>query len=106
MKNTAISIRALKKGDKDALKKQGVQKMTQQEIARRNAEEVAHAQYVAREKYRDERAANYPTVGEQLDALWKMVDALVLNRAIPEEAIAVRDAVASTKKQFPKPEKA
>ena len=39
------------------------------------ASEAAYQEYVAKEKYKDDRRAAYPEIGDQLDALWKGGDA-------------------------------
>lgn len=49
------------------------------------------------------RQAAYPDTGEQLDALWKIVDALINRQPLPAEALAVRDAIATVKARYPKP---
>lgn len=48
------------------------------------------------------RAKAYPQPGEQLDALWKIVNALIEGQEIPADALAVRDAVAQVKNKFRK----
>lgn len=49
------------------------------------------------------REAAYPEVGDQLDAIWKIVDALVDRKPLPADALAVRAAVARVKATYPKP---
>lgn len=49
------------------------------------------------------RQAAYPDTGEQLDALWKIVDALINRQPLPAEALAVRDQIAQIKARYPKP---
>lgn len=49
------------------------------------------------------RQAAYPDTGEQLDALWKIVDALINRQPLPAEALAVRDEIAQIKARYPKP---
>ena len=52
---------------------------TSEEETARNAEEAAEAariaDYEANHKYKDDRRAAYPPIGDQLDALWKGGDA-------------------------------
>lgn len=48
------------------------------------------------------RVKAYPTVGDQLDAIWKIVNALLTGDEPTADAIAVRDAVAAVKVKYPK----
>lgn len=48
------------------------------------------------------RRREYPGTGEQLDALWKLVDALLAQSPPPADAMAVRDAVRDVKARHPK----
>lgn len=52
--------------------------------------------------YRRLRVADYPAVGDQLDALWKGFEALAKGEPMPEaEAMLAR--VNAVKARFPKP---
>jgi hypothetical protein len=59
---------------------------TSEEETARNAEEAAEAariaDYIANYKYKDDRRAAYPPIGDQLDALWKGGDAEVAMKVI------------------------
>lgn len=48
------------------------------------------------------REAAYPDIGDQLDALWKLVDALIDRKPLPADALAVRAAVSAVKARYPK----
>lgn len=48
------------------------------------------------------RAASYPSIGDQLDALWKLYNALATGTPTPADALAVRDAVAAVKEKYKK----
>lgn len=52
--------------------------------------------------YRIRRQAEYPSVGEQLDALWKVIAGMPPGQ-IPAEAQAVLDKVNAVKAKHPKP---
>jgi hypothetical protein len=52
--------------------------------------------------YQQYRADAYPPVGDQLDALWKLVDSLLSKSAAPAEALAVRNQIAQVKLQWPR----
>lgn len=52
--------------------------------------------------YGMERAAAYPNIGDQLDAIWKVLGQLD-RAALPPEAVIVLDQVAAVKAQYPKP---
>lgn len=48
------------------------------------------------------REKAYPAAGDQLDALWKIVDALMSGSAPPADALAIRDKVAAVKAKYVK----
>lgn len=105
MKNVAYSLKTLRSGDEEARKAMGVKKMSAKELAQRNTDELAHENYVTNHKYRDDRAQNYPSIPDQLDAIWKTLDFLLDGKQYPAQVIALREQVRVVKKQFPKPEK-
>ena len=72
----------------------GPQPMTQEEIAQKNADTIAHAEYVANEQYKILRQQEYPSIGDQLDALFHA-------GVFPSEMAAQIQAV---KDKYPKPE--
>lgn len=70
---------------------------TTEEEAQRDAEEAAFAAEqaaLAATAYQRQRAAEYPAIGDQLDALWKGGDA----------AAAMLAQVQAVKTKYPKPE--
>ena len=48
------------------------------------------------------RAKAYPSTGEQLDAMWKIVNALLDGTAPPADALKVRSAVLAVKTTYAK----
>jgi hypothetical protein len=66
---------------------------TAEEEAQRDAEEAAFAAKQAANGYKRDRAAEYPPVGDQLDALWKGGEA----------AAAMLAQVQAVKAKYPKP---
>jgi len=48
------------------------------------------------------RAKAYPSTGDQLDAIWKIVNALLANEAPAADALLVRDAVQAVKAKHAK----
>ncbi len=48
------------------------------------------------------RQKAYPSSGDQLDALWKIVNALLVGDVPPADAMQVRDAVMATKAKYAK----
>ena len=48
------------------------------------------------------RARAYPETGEQIDAIWKILNALIDGKPAPTDALKVRDAVQAVKDKFPK----
>lgn len=79
----------------------GMQKLTTEDIAQRNADDQRMSEYTATEKYKDDRALAYPPITEQLDALWKSAS------AIPDLNPETADMLAKIEKvkaDHPKPE--
>jgi hypothetical protein len=52
--------------------------------------------------YREARIKAYPTAGEQLDAQWKIIAALMDGKPAPADALAVKAAVDAVKRRHPK----
>jgi hypothetical protein len=48
------------------------------------------------------RQKAYPSTGDQIDAIWKIVDALLNGKAAPDDALKVRDAVKKVKATYVK----
>ena len=48
------------------------------------------------------REKAYPSIGDQLDAIWKIVNALLTGDEPPADAIQVRDAVQAVKNKYRK----
>lgn len=53
--------------------------------------------------HRPARAAVYPDIGDQLDAIWKMLESMPQGVSANPEAEAMRDRIRAVKAQFPKP---
>jgi hypothetical protein len=70
-----------------------VEKYTAEERATKEAEKAAAAAKFAATQYQRQRAAEYPPIGDQLDALWKGGDA----------AAAMLAQVQAVKAKYPKP---
>lgn len=107
MKNIAIPVCVLRSGDKAELAKFGPQKMTQEDIAQRNADLIASAAEqasMAATRYQRARAAEYPATGDQLDALWAGFSALANGEKLPEKTAAVLKEIQAVKEKYPKPE--
>ena len=84
--------------------------MTKTEIRERQAEEAAFAaqrsEYIAWEKYKDDRAKEYPSLADQLDAIWKQLNAYRLaGDPLIQEADAMLNQILAIKQRYPKPEK-
>ena len=69
-----------------------IRPMTQAEVDSHNSEYDLYEKWVAEEKYKDDRKADYPDIGDQLDALYHA-------GAFPDEMTAKLKAV---KDNFPK----
>ncbi len=68
MKNIALPIEAIKRGDADELAQYGLQELTLDEIAQRNQDKMQLKQ--EQNDYRNLRLNEYPSVVEQLDLLY------------------------------------
>lgn len=80
----------------------GPQHLSDEERAQQHADRVASEEYTRTHQYADDRRAEYPPIGDQLDALWKALE----GRKLPPEAEAVRARIADIKARHPKPEEA
>lgn len=49
----------------------GDKEMSAAEISQKQADEEAYAQEIAQNGYKERRRAEYPPIGDQLDAIWK-----------------------------------
>ena len=68
------------------------------------AADAAHADYIANHKYKDDRAAAYPPIGDQLDAIWKELNQDRLGgKALIQEADDRLNEVLAVKAAHPKP---
>ena len=81
--------------------------LTKEEIDKRLAEEAIALQEMEAAKlleYKEKRAAEYPSVGDQLDILWKLLDGLPdIVAAADPEVKEMQDKVTATKLKYPKP---
>jgi hypothetical protein len=69
------------------------------------AEEQRKLDYIANERYRDDRAKEYPYIGDQLDALMKQFAYMRLNGVdLAEDLDRVLGEVLAVKRKHPKPE--
>lgn len=48
------------------------------------------------------RAKAYPSTGEQLDAIWKILNAMLAGTASPADALQVRDKITAVKNKYRK----
>ena len=69
-----------------------IRPMTQAEVDSHNSECDAYEKWVAEEKYKDDRKADYPNIGDQLDALYHA-------GVFPEDMAA---KIKATKDKYPK----
>lgn len=76
--------------------------LTQAEIDARMAEEAAwqaeRDAYIQNEKYKDDRKAEYPSIGDQLDALYHAMD-----RGLTIKVPEFYDPIKAVKDKYPKP---
>ncbi len=76
--------------------------MTPEEEAEIRAEWAAWDTMYQATKYGEDRRANYPALGDQLDALWKIIRNNP-NILVPDEAQAIDNQIQQIKSNFPKP---
>lgn len=103
LKSVAVSAKHVLAGDIDALKKQGQQPLASSDIIQRAEDEKEHEQYELEHGYVRARLAQYPPVGNQLDAIMKWL-ATQSDFNIPQELRAIALKCMSVKTANPKPE--
>lgn len=52
--------------------------------------------------YAARRRAEYPSIADQLDALWKLIDATTGAANIPADSATVLNAIKAVKQKYPK----
>lgn len=79
--------------------------MTPEEILAREIESAQFQAEAHKVRYRKKRVAAYPTTGDQLDVLWKVVAKLVTadKDLVPDEAKAMLAKIVDIKETHPKP---
>jgi len=73
--------------------------LTPEEIAARDAEVKEYKAREAKVAYRKRRAAGYPTIGDQLDVLWKWVSTM---QDLPDEVRGMANLIKDIKEKYPK----
>jgi hypothetical protein len=94
MRQKAVPIAVLLRGNPDELAKYAPQPLTPQELKERKAEEAEYKKRTKASEYADNRRSEYPAITEQLDEIWK-----ILNGS-PSEMPALIKAI---KERHPKP---
>lgn len=79
MKNIAMPIDVLRRGDPEEMKQYGFQKMTLEEINERVLEDAVVQQDELENGYKRRRQMEYPPIGDQLDAIWKALNEITEN---------------------------
>lgn len=85
-------------------------KMSKRELEQfqlhQQAEELKHAEYIKTAKYRDDRIAEYPKLGDQLDALLKQFNYMRISGALDlvQEMDDTVNQWLAVKAKYPKPE--
>lgn len=57
-----------------------------------------------RAPYTDARRAQYPTVGDQLDELWRAIEALAAGQPLPASVTDMQATIAAVKSRHLKPD--
>ena len=96
-------MHVLASGNADEIAKYGPQDMTTEEIALHNSDAIEHADYVEKRKYADDRAAEYPTITDQIGALWMAVEQLSKTGNLPTESAEMLEEINTIKAKYPKP---
>lgn len=104
-KNIAMPVDVWRSGDEEEKAKYGLQEMSNEEVAQRNQDELAHDEYMAKEHYKQARAEEYPSVGDQLEAMWGAIASLAVsaNHPLPPATEEVLDKIEAVKEKYPKP---
>ena len=76
--------------------------MTPEEEAEIKAEWATNEAYRIENGYKDQRMAAYPSVPDQLDAIWKILQA-TSGIAYPADALAVSEQITQVKEDYPAP---
>lgn len=113
----AIPVRLLgeKISDEEKLELEnyGHKPLSESEMAQRQLDEIAHAERVAAKEadlaangYKYRRAAKFKSlpIGDQLDALWKGMIAVIEGADMPEETAEMIEQIQAIKESEPKPE--
>lgn len=87
--------------DNDFAATYGKQPLTPEETAQRDIDAAAHKKYMAEEHYRHERAMEYPSPGDQLDMLWKIINSISVEARMPPGAVEMLKKIQDIKKKYP-----
>jgi len=88
--------------NEEELKKYGNITLSPSERAAREAEVEEFKAAEALEAPLNARRSEYPPFGDQLDAAWKIIEALINNKPIPADAKAVLEQIKEIKARYPK----
>lgn len=72
---------------------------TSEEEQKQLAEEAARAALIT---YKDQRKAEYPITGDQLDEIWRVLKALKEGQSIPQSAVDMMTSIEAIKTKYPK----
>ena len=105
-KAIAITLADIKAGNFEAVRNAGLQPLTADDLQQLAQDSKDHEEYMATEGYKDSRRAEYPGIGDQLDAVLKALNFLQLNGInMPTETDAIINQWLAVKAKYPKPEK-
>ena len=101
-KTIAIPVDVLRRGNPDELADYGDKPLPPDDADALLFEQAAAEAESGRTAYARARVTEYPSVGDQLDALWKIVTAMQAMADIPAEAGAVMQIIQDVKHKHPK----
>jgi hypothetical protein len=101
-KTVAIPVDVLRRGNPDELADYGDKPMSVAEVEAFAADEAKALEQAVIDAPLKARLAEYPSIGDQLDALWKIVTAMQGMADIPDDAGAVMQIIQDVKQKHPK----
>lgn len=103
IKTIAIPVAVLRRGNPDEIADYGDKAMSVDEAEQLASEQAASEAKMAETAYATSRRAEYPSIQDQLDAIWKIVGVTLLIDKAPADAVAVMKTILRVKENHPKP---
>lgn len=98
----AARLADLDRQDRDFSSAYGLQSHSPEEKSQRQQDNIGHKTFLEEEHYKHQRAAEYPSIADQLDAMWKE---LSLQSGLHTETEKMLEKITEVKAKYPKPDK-